>query len=376
MIRPFIQPSRQWRHFDPLLALAVLALLGYGLALIYSAAQATNQPGTPWYDQPAVRHGLYAVLGISIMLLLTYFDYRLFGALAPYLYILAALLLVAVLAIGDRTYGARRWLDLVVLQLQPSEVAKLCVIIVLAKLFSDRQASIRQWNVVIMSLFLTGGIISLVFLQPDLGTAVIVGSLWLGIAVVAGVRIWHLVQLAILGGILAPLFAARFFSAYMWERLTAHFDPSRDPLGSGYNVLQAEISIGSGGLLGKGLLEGTQSQLAFLRIQRIDYIFSVLGEELGFVGAVVLFALFLVLIWRGLRTASLSQDVFGRLLAAGIATMVLVQSFINIAGNVRLLPITGVPLPFISYGGSSLITFLAAIGILQSILLRHRKLNF
>jgi rod shape determining protein RodA len=162
----------------------------------------------------------------------------------------------------------------------------------------------------------------------------------------------------------------------MWDRLAAHLDPNRDPLGSGYNVLQAEISIGSGGLFGKGFLEGTQSQLAFLRIQRIDYIFSVLGEEFGFFGALVLFALFLVLIWRGLRTASLSQDAFGRLLATGIVTMVLVQSFINIAGNVRLLPITGVPLPFISYGGSSLMTFLASMGILQSILLRHRKLNF
>jgi rod shape determining protein RodA len=309
-------------------------------------------------------------------LLLTYLDYRLFGPLAPYLYVLAALLLIVVLVVGDTTYGARRWLDLVVLPLQPSEVAKLCLIIALAKLFSDRQASIRQWNVLIMSILVTGGIVSLVFLQPDLGTAVIFTSLWLGIAEVAGVRIWHLLQLAVLGGILAPLFAARFFSAYMWDRLATHFNPASDPLGAGYNVLQAEISIGSGGLFGKGFLEGTQSQLAFLRIQRIDYIFSVLGEELGFVGAVVLFALFLVLIWRGLRTASLSQDAFGRLLATGIVTMVLVQSFINIAGNVRLLPITGVPLPFISYGGSSLITFLASMGILQSILLRHRKLNF
>lgn len=375
MVRPFIQ-ARQWRHFDPLLALAVLALLVYGLALIYSAAQPTSQPGTPWFDQPALRQGLYALLGLGIMALLTYVDYRMFGALAPHLYGLALLLLVAVLLVGDRTYGARRWLDLVVLPLQPSEIAKLCLIIAVAKFLSDRQASVRQWGVLLVSLALMAALAVLVFLQPDLGTAVIFGALWLGIAVVAGVRLWHLAQLGLLAGVLAPLLAARFFSAYMWERLAAHFDPSRDPLGSGYNVLQAEISIGSGGMLGKGFLEGTQSQLHFLRVQRIDFIFSVLGEEFGFIGAMVLFGLLLILVWRGLRTASLSQDVFGRLLAAGIVSMVLVQSFVNIAGNVRLLPITGVPLPFISYGGSSLITFLAAMGILQSILLRHRKLNF
>jgi rod shape determining protein RodA len=165
-------------------------------------------------------------------------------------------------------------------------------------------------------------------------------------------------------------------SDYQRERIDLWLDPASDPLGAGFQALQARIGIGSGGMFGKGLTQGTQTQLEYLRTQSTDYIFSVLGEELGFVGALVLIALFVLLLWRGIRAAELSRDMFGRLLAAGIVTSILLQTFINIGVNVGLLPVAGIPLPFVSQGGSSLITLFIALGILQSILLHHRSFSF
>jgi rod shape determining protein RodA len=179
------------------------------------------------------------------------------------------------------------------------------------------------------------------------------------------------------GGLLAsPFIYLVVLQEYMRQRLTAFISPTSDPLGAGYNILQAEISVGSGGLFGKGFLCGTQSQLHFLRIQKTDFIFSVLGEELGFVGALFLLGLFVLLLFRGIRAAMLARDEFGRLIATGVVVMILVQVFINIGANLRLLPVTGVTLPLISYGGSSLITVLIALGTLQSILIRQRKIEF
>jgi rod shape determining protein RodA len=194
--------------------------------------------------------------------------------------------------------------------------------------------------------------------------------------IMAGVRWFYIGMLGLGAGIAAPLIYFILLRDYMRERFTSFLDPAGDPLGTGYNILQSEIGVGSGGFWGKGFTQGTQSQLHFLRVQSTDFIFSVVGEELGFVGAVILLALFGLLLFRGLRVIALSRDVFGRLLATGIVTMILIEVFINIGVNVRLLPVTGIPLPFISYGGSSLLTLFIALGILQSILLRHKRVEF
>ena len=193
---------------------------------------------------------------------------------------------------------------------------------------------------------------------------------------VAGARSQHVLMLA--GLILAaiPFAALAVLGDYQRDRITLFFNPNSDPLGGGFNILQAEISVGSGGIFGKGLTNGSQTQLDFLQTPTTDYIFSVLGEELGLIGAVVLLTLFAALLFRTLRVASIARDQFGRLLATGIAIMVLFQVFINIAVNIRLLPVTGIPLPFVSQGGSSLIMLFAAVGLLQSILLRHRQIEF
>jgi rod shape determining protein RodA len=217
---------------------------------------------------------------------------------------------------------------------------------------------------------------ALVMAEPDMGTAIIFGAVWVGMVLVAGARVRHVLMLV--GFLVAaiPFAALAVLGDYQRDRIALFFNPNSDPLGGGFNILQAEISVGSGGIFGKGLTEGSQTQLDFLRTPTTDYIFSVLGEELGLIGAVVLLTLFAALLFRTIRVATLARDQFGRLLATGIAIMILFQVFVNIAVNIRLLPVTGLPLPFISQGGSSLIMLFVALGLLQGVLLRHRQIEF
>jgi len=270
----------------------------------------------------------------------------------------------------------RRWIEVGGTQVQPSEIAKLGIIIVLAKYLSDNQERLKEGRVFLTSLAIAAVPAALVFAEPDLGSAVIFAAIWLGMVIMAGARARHV--LALLGGFLAsvPFAIAVLLTDYQRERLALFLDPDKEALGSGFNILQAEISIGSGGLLGKGLTHGTQTQLDYLRTQTTDYVFSVLGEELGFVGALLLFGLFVVLLMRGTRAAAVSRDMFGRLLATGIVVFVLFQVFINVGVNLRIIPVTGIPLPFVSQGGSSLLTLFVALGILESIVVRHRQINF
>ena len=249
------------------------------------------------------------------------------------------------------------------------------LVLILARYFSDHREDIQHPIHLILSLFYAAIPMGLVYLQPDLGTSLILGLIWLGMAWAAGIAIWQFGLLG-LGGILAAPTIWFSLKPYMRDRIIAFFNPNRDPSGESYNVIQALISIGSGGMWGKGFARGTQSQLHFLRIRQTDFIFSVYAEELGFVGGIILLVLFLLLLLRTLRAASLAGDPFGQLIACGVAAMIFSQSFVNLAVNLNLLPATGLPLPFISYGGSSLITMLIGLGLVQSIVMRHRKLEF
>jgi rod shape determining protein RodA len=365
------------RDFDPLLLLAAIGLVALGAALIYSGnLRQFGSPEPSDFSHPVVRQGIYAAVGIGLALVIARVDYQWLGIFSVAMYILAIASLVYVLFAGDTTYGSRRWIDVGGTQVQPSEIAKLVTVVALAKFISGREASIVTFRMLLMSLSIAAVPAALVLMQPDLGSAVIFGAIWLGIVVVAGARWHHLFFIAAVFAVALPLFFAGFGEDYQQERIEIWLEPEKDPLGPAMQSLQGEISIGSGGLAGKGLTDGTQTQLHYLQAPTTDYIFSVLGEELGFVGAVVLFALFLVVVWRGLHAAEVSRDVFGRLLATGIVVYILLQTFINVAVNVGLLPVTGIPLPFVSQGGSSLITLFIAIGILESISLRHRKATF
>jgi rod shape determining protein RodA len=365
------------RDFDPLLLGAAIALVALGALLIYSSTLSEfGEPEQFDFSHPVVRQATFAGVGLALALFLARVDYKVLNVLAGGLYVASIGALVWVLLVGESTYGSRRWILIGDTLVQPSEIAKLVVIIALAKYLSDNHERIGSVRVFVTSLAIAAVPAALVVAQPDLGSSVIFAAIWLGMVVVAGAR-WRHIATLIGGALVALPFAFLAFVAdYQRERIQIWLNPESDPLGAGFQLLQAEIGIGSGGLWGKGLTKGSQTQLDFLRTQTTDYIFSVLGEELGFVGAMVLIGLFVLLLWRAIRVAEISPDIFGRLIATGLVIYILLQAFINIGVNTGLLPVTGIPLPFVSQGGSSLITLLVGLGILESIALRHRRPTF
>jgi rod shape determining protein RodA len=369
----------QWRilrNFDPWIVVAGLVLAFYGALLIYSASRTAYPDGIQGLGHPAMRHVVIAVLGVIVVFGVTWLDYRTLGQISPTIYAVALALLVGVMAVGTAAYGSRRWLDIAGLSIQASEVAKLLVIVVLAKFLADRHLEVTSLRTFLVSLVIAAVPAALVLAEPDMGTAIIFGAVWLGMVLVAGCNPKHILVFLTTLTLSIPFVVLGVMGDYQRERIAVFLNPEADPLGGGFQILQAEISVGSGGWLGKGLTHGTQTQLDYLQTPTRDYIFSVLGEELGLLGALLLFALFAFLLFRGLRAAGLARDPFGRLIATGIVIMILFQVFINVAVNIRLLPVTGIPLPFISSGGSSLITLFVALGLLESILLRHRQIDF
>lgn len=366
---------RAVRHFDLPLMLLAGTLVAYGAVLIYSASLNTYPEGLTM-GHPVVKQIIFAVMGVAAALAIAWVDYRVFGQMAPALYALAVVMLAAVLVVGDAEFGSTRWFNIAGQQVQASEVAKLLTIIALARFLADRQAQMHDIRVFLMSLALAALPAGLVLVEPDMGTAVVFGAIWLGMVLVAGAPVRFAMVLIGLAVALIPFAMIAVLGDYQRERLELWFNPNSDPLGGGFPILQSEIGIGSGGLLGKGLTEGSQVQLSFLRTSTTDYIFSVLGEELGFVGAIVLLALFAALLFRGIRAATITTDPFGRLIATGIVVWILFQVFINIAVNIRLAPVTGIPLPFVSQGGSSLIMLFAALGLIEGIVIRHKRLEF
>jgi rod shape determining protein RodA len=366
---------RSIRHFDYVLLVLAAALVAYGGVLIYSASL-NSYPDGLTLDHPLTKQVIFAVAGIGMMIAIAWVDYRVFGQMAPALYGLAVMILVAVLFVGDSAYGSTRWFTLVGQQIQASEVAKLLVIVSLARYLADRQPQMQDIRVFLISLGMAAVPAGLVLIEPDMGTAMVFGAIWLGMVLMAGAPGRYVLVLIGLAVSLIPFGALAVMGDYQRERFTLWINPNSDPLGGGFNILQAEIGIGSGGWFGRGLTEGSQTQLDFLQTATTDYIFSVLGEELGLMGALLLFLLFGAFLFRSIRVASLTQDPFGRLVATGIAIMILFQVFINVAVNIRLAPVTGIPLPFVSQGGSSLVMLFAALGLLQGIVLRHRRIEF
>jgi len=364
------------RHFDFLLLLLAAALVSYGGLLIYSASLNTYPDGISGLGHPLVKQVTFALIGLGITALVAWLDYRVFGQMAPALYALALVMLAAVLVVGDAAFGSTRWFTFAGMQIQASEVAKLLMIVALARFLADRQAQIHTVRVFLLSLAMAALPAALVMAEPDMGTAIIFGAIWLGMVLVAGAPLRYVMVLFGFVVSAIPFVTLAVMGDYQRERIGLWLNPNADPLGGGFNIRQAEIAIGSGRWLGKGLAHGSQTQLDFLQTATTDYIFSVLGEELGLVGALLLFALFTALLFRGIRTATLAREQFGRLLATGIVIMILFQVFINVAVNIRLLPVTGIPLPFISQGGSSLIMLFAALGLLEGVVLRHKQIEF
>jgi rod shape determining protein RodA len=373
----------RWQQFDFVIVACVLGLILAGVAMIHSATCGSPCGGLLPPSSYAVRQGISAAFGFALLAGVSLIDYRLYRVYAYHLFGFAVALLVLVLIIGrggaDDDYGSKRWIFLGLFDLQASEVAKLAVLVVLARVVGDKPEGPLSFRRLMVSFGIVAIPVGLVFVEPDLGSSISFLMIWGTMVLVAGIR-WRHALLLFVGGVVASPLIWLGMKDYMRERLATFIgtliDLEHAAFDQGYNVLQARISIGSGGLFGRGYLEGTQSQLGFLRITQSDFIFSAAAEELGFIGATVLFCLFVMLLFRVTRAADMSRDDFGRLLTFGVAAMILFAAVANLGANLTLLPVTGIPLPFISYGRTSLLTNLAALGIVQSVLLYRLKYRY
>ena len=360
--------TRRFDRLDPFLLVATLLLIGYGLVMTYSATFEDRTLGAET-SQFVLRGIVWAILGLAAMAIVAWMDYRWLGNGAPLLYVGALLMLVAILVIGDQSLGAQRAVSIGGQKVQFSELAKVLVIVVLAKWFADRRVRMGSLWTLLGGLVLLGPPAYLVYRQPDLGTTLVFLASFVGVAFIAGARPWQLASLAGIAIAITPVVWS-FLKDYQRARLVSFLDPYADPLGTGWNIIQSLIAVGSGGVFGKGLTAGTQSPLGYLPIAESDFIFANLAEDLGFVGALVLFALYLGLFLAGLRIAMRAPDTFGGLVASGVVAMLAFQVFVNVGMAISIMPVTGIPLPFISHGGSSLVSICVALGLLQSIAMR------
>jgi rod shape determining protein RodA len=363
-----------WRHLDPALIVTALLLAIYGLFMVYSSTQQSlrtlgTDPG--FYLK---RQIVFLMLGLIAMIIVATFDYRLTKVYAPITFgVVVFLLLLVLTPLGDETQGAQRWIQLIGFEFQPAEVAKLAVVMALGAYLSEIKGRIRLEHVW-KAAGIAGIPMLLIFVQPDIGTMLVFAAVLIGLLVVAGAKVRHigvLFLVAVIGMVVA--FNLGIVRDYQIARLTAFIDPAADPLRAGYNKEQAEIAIGAGGLTGRGYLEGSQTNLDFVPEQHTDFIFTVVGEELGFIGAMALLGLFAILIWRGFRTAVISRDTYGTLLATGIVTMLAFQVFVNVGMTVGIMPITGIPLPLVSSGGTAMIVNFMAVGLLLNVHMRRFK---
>jgi rod shape determining protein RodA len=374
--RTFAQERRPIRHVDWFLLVLTLALSGIGLLLLYSATNQTlRQDGLDPLSR-VNKQAITIVLGVVVVIVLGSFDYRFLKIYAGFIYLFSifALVLVRVPGLGatDATGTAQRWFEVAGFQITPSEFTKLALIIMLAAVLSGIRTPEPSLGDVIKALILALVPLTLVFLQPDIGTSIGIAAIVVGMLIVAGTRLRHMIVLSVVGMIaIVFVFQTGIVEDFQLQRLKAFLDPTSVPEDVRYNLDQSLIAVGSGGLLGKGYLHGTQTNLDYVPEQHTDFIFTVAGEEFGFVGAMAVLALYALLLWRAIRIAWLAKDPFGTYIAAGIASMFAIQMFVNVGMVIGIMPITGIPLPFLSYGGTSILVSFAAIGLLENIHMRR-----
>jgi rod shape determining protein RodA len=355
------------RRFDWLLLLAMLALAVFGIWMIRGVEL------NSFDEQRVVRQTRYLIAGLAGFIVLSIIDYRVWGRISRLVYaaLLGSLALVAV--IGGTFGGARSSFELGSFNVQPAEYAKVLLVVVLAKYMADHD--MRDFRHVLVTLGITLIPMAMIAVQPDLGGALLLGPIWFVMAFMAGMRVWHMGSLGLVGAAAVPL-SLRFLEGYQLSRIVNFLDPTADASGGGYNTIQALIAIGSGGWWGQGYGRGLQSQLHYLRQRYTDYIFSVMAEELGWIGIFAFFTVIIFLIFRILRASKLSNDMYGTLLCVGVGATLFIQTALNVSVNLNLLPTTGQTLPFISYGGSSLLTFMFSLGLVESVLVRRKTLKF
>ena len=358
---------RLFIHFDWGLLGIVLLIVSIGILNLYSVTSNGETTGTPLY----LKQVLWLAIGLGAMLIIAFVEYRFYTDFAYIVYTTAVVLLILVLGYGIITSGAQRWVRMGPLTFQPSEFVKISLILALAKFFQrypGREGySLKHLAFPFFLLFLP---MILILKQPDLGTAIILLMVFFSILIFAKVRWSSLITLGVIGVSILPL-VWRFLKDYQKLRIITFFNPDLDPLGASYHLIQSKIAIGSGGIIGKGFMKGTQSKLGFLPEQHTDFIFSALGEEWGLVGCFIVVGLYFLLILWGLRIAVGSKDRFGAILSFGVVAMLFWHTFINIGMVLGLMPVVGIPLPLLSYGGSFLLSTLIGIGLLLNVSMRR-----
>jgi rod shape determining protein RodA len=366
-----------WRAFDLQLVTYAVLLALFGLAMAYSNAAAEDGPAAAFEPGSVFTRGLlWALLALVAFVVGTAFDYRWLRTFAWPVYGLQIGLLVLTLAVGGGVGGSSRWVDVLGLQFQFSELAKILMIAVLAGYLAHRRGRLGSPLAILGACVLVAPPLALVLLQPDLGTSLVFAAILAGMLFLSGASLRWLAALAAAGAASLPFIWTYVLRDYQKERLTAFLDPTADLQGAGYQLFQSQIAVGSGGLFGKGLTNGTQNQLDFLPVQTTDFVFAILAEELGLVGGVVVIVIFAALIWRVLVGAWRARDPFGQLLGAGLASMLLFQLMINVGMVIGIMPITGIPLPFITHGGASLISIALGLGLLQSVNIRQQRADW
>lgn len=381
--------ARIWRHFDVWLLATVALLTIAGVAMIRSAI--ANNPELVELNVVG-RQAIFGLVSLVLLLATAAIDYRLWSALSRPIYVFNLLFLALIPIAGVVGFGSARWFQLATVTIQPSELAKILMIIVLANFLARNRDRIHELRTILRSFALVAVPAALILIQPDLSTAIVLLVIWLALVWAAGARMSKLAILVavllLVAIVLTPLLVNYivqgypagedffFLRNYQMTRLVNFIFPNpEESFGATYNVEQALISIGSGGLLGQGYGSGTQVQLRFLKVRHTDFIFSSMSQEFGFIGATIFLLLIMFVIYRCLRAARMARDGFGSLICYGVAILLLFQASFNVGMNLNLLPVSGLPLPFLSQGGSSLLTILLGIGLVESVMLRHKRIE-
>jgi rod shape determining protein RodA len=362
------------RRIDLLLLGAVLGGLAYGLWAIDGITEL--DPG----GSALARQGLYAAVGLVLMVVAIFVDPRVYRRFGRVIYLTLLAVMTLVLATGAVTRGSKRWIDVGFFRFQPSEFGKVLIALFLAAYLADRSKQINRLSVPLRAILFAAVPVLLVFVQPDIGTALVYGAVLAAALFVSGVRWAHLIAIGTVAlfVVLAVLWwlpesGINVLKPYQAQRLTGVFHPSSDPQGATYNVTQSITTVGAGGLRGRGIAGATQTRLDYIPEHATDFAFASLAEQRGFLGAAILLLLYLLVVWRGLRVVASAGDLFGAICAAGISFAFLFQVYVNVGMTIGIAPITGIPLPFVSVGGSSMISNLVAMGILQAIHVRGRR---
>ena len=360
-----------WRHFDFWLLGAIVLATAFGVAMIRSAIAGNTE-----IEQSVTRQIQFALAGLAVIFLVAGIDYRYWTALYIPMYIVMMILLVMIYISAQPQFGAARWFQIAGLFIQPTELAKVVEVLILARYFEMTKDGPHDLRWILGSLAWVWGLAIWILLQPNLSNVIVMMVIWAAMIWINGIQIKHLLWGALIG-IVVVVAAFPFLEPYQQDRvLTFLFPDPNATYGATYNVLQALIAIGSGGLIGTGYSHGTQVQLRFLKVRHTDFIFSAISEEFGMIGAGLVLFILIFVVWRCLRASRLAKDVTGAMIGYGIAVLIFFQGAVNLGVNMNVIPVSGLPLPFISYGGSGLVSLMLGIGLVESVVLRHRQMEF